>query len=62
MMYKFKILHSKSMGYALFKWDNEALFWVQYTKWYQYLGNLKRFNYEANEPCYYSIVEEGCIL
>ena len=57
MMYKFKILHSKSMGYALFKWNNEALFWTQCTKWYQYLGNLKRFNREANEPCYYSIVE-----
>lgn len=51
MMFKFKILHSKSMGYALFKLelDDEGLFWRQYTKWYKYLGNLKRFNHEANE-------------
>ena len=57
MCYKFKILHSKSNGYALFKWNEEALFWEQYTKWYQYLGNLIRFNREVAESSYYSIVE-----
>lgn len=57
MLYKFKILHSNSMGYALFKWNDEGYFWGQCTKWYQYLGNLKRFNHDANEQCYYSIVE-----
>lgn len=54
--YKFKILHSE-MGYALFEWNNEALFWVQCTKWYKYLGNLIRFHHEVNESSYYSIVE-----
>ena len=57
MLYKFRILHSKSMGYALFKWNDDTLFWAQCTKWYKYLGNLKRFNHNANEPCYYNIVE-----
>ena len=47
MMYKFKILYSKSTGYALFEWDDVALFWKQCTKWYKYLGNLKRFNHDA---------------
>lgn len=56
MSYKFKILHSE-MGYALFEWNNEALFWAQYTKWYKYLGNLIRFHHEVNESSYYSIVE-----
>ena len=59
MCYKFKILHSKINGYALFKWDDEALFWSQYTKWYKYLGNLIRFfHHEVYESSYYSIVEK----
>lgn len=62
MRYKFKILHSKSMGYALFKWNDDSLFWVQYTKWYQYLGNLIRFNREVADSSYYSIVEKESIL
>lgn len=57
MDFNFKLIRSRSRGYALFKWNNEALFWVQCTKWYKYLGNLRRFNHEANEPCYYTIVE-----
>lgn len=51
-MIMFKILRSPSKGYALFKWNDEALFYEQCTKWYKYLGNLKRFNI-SNEPCHY---------
>lgn len=39
----YKIMHSESQGYALFAYNNEAQMWQQVTKWYRYLGNLKRF-------------------
>lgn len=48
---KFRIVYCITFGYALMKWNDEALFWERCTKWYKYLGNLKRFNYEANEAC-----------
>lgn len=54
---RYKILRSE-LGYALFEWNNESLFWVQCTKWYRYLGNLIRYNNEVNESSYYSIVEK----
>lgn len=54
MRYNFKILRSEN-GYAVFEWNNEALFWVQITKWYKRLGNLKRFNPKVNEWRYYDI-------
>lgn len=57
MIYNYTILRSKSLGYALCKWDDEVLCWQQITKWYKYLANLKRFNHEAKEPCYYKILE-----
>lgn len=57
MNYKFKILHSKNVGYALFKWNDESLFWEQYTKWYTYLGNLVRFNPDVRNSSYYSLVK-----
>lgn len=56
MYYKFKIIRSE-FGYALFAWNNESLFWEQYTKWYRYLGNLIRFNSEVNDSSYYSITK-----
>ena len=39
----YKIMHSGSQGYALFVFNHEAQMWQQVTKWYRYLGNLKRF-------------------
>lgn len=47
MCYKFRIVYCMKFGYALMKWNDEALFWEQCTKWYKYLGNLKRFNHDA---------------
>nr|DAJ50345.1 MAG TPA: hypothetical protein [Caudoviricetes sp.] len=59
MKYNYSILRGRPGGYALFKWNDEALFWEQCTKWYKYLANLKRFNHEANQPCYYKIIERN---
>jgi hypothetical protein len=39
----YKIIHNESMGYALFVYNYEAQMWQQVTKWYRYLGNLKRY-------------------
>ena len=50
-MYDYMILHSQSQGYALLVRANG--FWQQCTKWYWYLGNLKRFHPEAKGPCLY---------
>lgn len=55
-MFKYKLICSKSMGYAMFINTGRG-FWQQCTKWYCYLGNLRRFNACANEPCYYSIID-----
>lgn len=35
MNYGYTILRSKSLGYALCKWNDEALCWQQVTKWYE---------------------------
>lgn len=51
----YMILRSKSQGYSLLvktEFGDQ-----QITKWYSYLGNLKRYVKEANEPCFYKIVE-----
>ena len=53
--FNYKIIQSRTMGYACFKAVNG--FWQQISKWYWYYGNLKRFCKEANEPCYYEIIE-----
>lgn len=55
-MFNYKLIRSKTMGYAMF-YKNLAGFWEQCTKWYWHLGNLKRFNACANEPCYYQIID-----
>lgn len=54
-MYKYKILHSRSMGYCLLERQNG--FWQQISKWYWYYGNLKRFCAKSNEPSYYEIID-----
>lgn len=56
-MFKFKIIRSRSMGYALFTFNDEGMFWVQSSKWYAYYGNLKRFCLDANLPTYYTIID-----
>ena len=55
MEFNYKMIRSRSMGYAMFHRENG--FWHQCTKWYIYLGNLKRFNPSANEPCLYQIID-----
>ena len=55
MKFKYKMVRSRSMGYAMFEWTGQ--FWYQVTKWYWYCGNLKRFNTCALEPCYYTIID-----
>lgn len=51
--YLYMIVRSKSCGYALFKKHHG--FWQQCTKWYAYLGNLKRYNDKARLPAHYLI-------
>lgn len=55
MEYYYKMIRSRSMGYAMFHRANGI--WQQCTNWYWYLGNLKRFNSCANEPCFYQIID-----
>lgn len=52
---KYKIIKSKTMGFALF--EKCGGFWQQISKWYVYYGNLKRFCTKANEPSYYEIID-----
>lgn len=54
-MYEYMLVKSKSMGYAMYFRANG--FWQQCTKWYWYLGNLKRYNKCANNPCLYKIID-----
>lgn len=56
-MFKFKIVRSRSMGYALYQYNEESQFWEQLSKWYRYYGNLKRFCHDANSPAYYTIID-----
>lgn len=56
-MFKFKIVRSRSMGYALYQYNEEGQFWQQISKWYEYYGNLKRFCRDANMPAYYTIID-----
>ena len=55
MEFEYKIIKSRSMGYALFK--KYGSFWQQISKWYTYYGNLKRYCTKANEPSYYEIID-----
>lgn len=56
-MFKFKIVRSRSRGYALYQYNEESQFWEQLSKWYRYYGNLKRFCHDANSPAYYTIID-----
>lgn len=59
-MYEYMIVHSKSMGYALYIRPKDAMecvrFWQQTTKWYSYLGNLKRYHPDAKDVAAYRVV------
>lgn len=54
-MVNYMILRSKSQGYCVLKRCNG--FWQQFSKWYWYYGNLKRYCKEANETVYYKIID-----
>ena len=61
MQFEYKLIRHKDMGYAMLKavrsQSGTIMFWQQITKWYQYYGNLKRFNPDiANVPCLYTHV------
>lgn len=59
--FRYKVVRSKSMGYALFI-NSDNLYWTQISKWYKYYGNLKRcsVNYKLmillNEHWLYQII------
>ena len=55
MEFNYKMIRSRSMGYAMF--HRAGGFWQQCTKWYCYVGTLKRFNPCAHEPCLYQIID-----
>lgn len=54
-IYEYKLVHSRSRGYAMFKCEHGV--WQQVTKWYTSYKNLKRFTLYGSMPCLYSITD-----